>query len=461
MTETNNRLRARQAVWTLCLTLSLACSARRHSRAPAPLNPAGMWEGEVRVGETTLPLTVSLASEGSGWRGMVNLQSHYALEYPLRDVEFNDQRISFAFADLLPPATFDGLVERGRIRGEFRSQLPADTLRGTFDLWRRPPAAVPYSADEARFRNAELELAGTVFRPRTPGRHPAIVFVHGSGPQTRDSYIRWFADRFARAGFVTLIYDKRGTGASGGERWPRTVGSFGDLAEDALAAVRYLRKEPAVEPTRIGVWGLSQGAWIAALAAMRGPESVGFLVMLSGGGVSPAEQELYDDEVKLRDLGFDEAAIAEALSYLRLADQYVRTQSDDDWNRFATAREEARRRPWYPYLDRFPQILPREAPLWRGLRTDLDYDPTPALRTLRVPVLAVLGEEDRLTPARETAQRIRGALEDAGNRQLTVQLLPGADHALMVKPAGNASWLAERPVDDWVAQMIAWARALW
>jgi len=259
---------------------------------------------------------------------------------------------------------------------------------------------------------------------------------------------------------VTLIYDKRGTGESDGERWPQTSGTFADLAADASAGVRFLRDQLGVDAIRIGLWGLSQGAWIAPLAAARVPGLVRFLIILSGGGVNPAEQELYDDEVKLRDLGFDESAITDALAYLRLADQYVRTQSDEDWRRFALARDEVRGKPWYPHLDRFPQILPREAPVWRGLRADLDYDPALTLSRVRVPVLLILGEHDRLTPARETEIRVRRALESGGDASLTVRLLRGADHALMVKPTPQTPWVAERPADNWVAEMIDWGRRL-
>jgi pimeloyl-ACP methyl ester carboxylesterase len=165
--------------------------------------------------------------------------------------------------------------------------------------------------------------------------------------------------------------------------------------------------------------------------------------------------------VKLRDLGFDERAITDALAYLRLADQYVRTQSDEDWRRFALARDEVRGKPWYPHLDRFPQILPREAPVWRGLRADLDNDPATALGRVHVPVLLILGEQDRLTPARETEIRVRRALESSGDASLTVRLLRGADHALMVKPTPQTPWVAERPADNWVAEMIDWARRPW
>jgi pimeloyl-ACP methyl ester carboxylesterase len=162
--------------------------------------------------------------------------------------------------------------------------------------------------------------------------------------------------------------------------------------------------------------------------------------------------------VKLRDLGFDKTAVMDALAYLQLADQYIRTQSDEDWHRFELSRDQVRGQPWYPHLDRFPQILPREAPAWRGLRADLDYDPEPTLSRVHGRVLLILGERDRLTPARETELRVRRAIERNDDASLTVRLLPDADHALMVKPTPQAAWVSERPADNWVASMIDWAR---
>ena len=94
--------------------------------------------------------------------------------------------------------------------------------------------------------------------------------------------------------------------------------------------------------------------------------------------------------------------------------------------------------------------------MWRGLRADLDYDPRQALAAIQSPLLLILGEEDRLSPAHETAQRVKSAFDAGRIQDLTVHLIPGADHALLVKPNPQAPWLAEVPAENWVAEMIEW-----
>lgn len=73
-----------------------------------------------------------------------------------------------------------------------------------------------YREKEVRFSNGEITLSGTVYLPSKTGPHPAVVFIHGDGPDIREGY-RFFAELFARRGIAALIYDKRGTGASTGD----------------------------------------------------------------------------------------------------------------------------------------------------------------------------------------------------------------------------------------------------
>jgi dienelactone hydrolase len=358
---------------------------------------------------------------------------------------------------VLPSAGFGGRIERGRIVGNAWTPVDRDTVRGQFELWRRPRPTPPYRTVEVRFRNGDVPLRGTIYLPIRAARTPGVVFLHGSGPQTRESYLRFFADHFARHGIASLVYDKRNTERTDIPPWERGAGSFAELASDAAVAAGILRGRSEVDSSRIGFWGLSQGAWLAPMAAARAGGAA-FVVLISGGGVTPAEQELYDDEYKLRELGEPQPVIDSALALLRDADQYIRTARDTEWSRLQTHLAAVRSRPWFPFLDRFPLILPRESPAWKGGPTDLDYDPRPALRALGVPTLVILGERDPLTPAAETARRIDATMREAGNRNVTIRVIPGADHGLLMPSGLRTQWFEQRPVPGWVDEMTAWVQ---
>ena len=92
-------------------------------------------------------------------------------------------------------------------------------------VWRgKREARVQLVQEEVRFRSGDVELAGTLTRPSSPGRHPAVAIVHGGGAVPRAA-AGVMAPYFASLGFVVLAYDKRGVGQSGG-RYP------GDLATE-------------------------------------------------------------------------------------------------------------------------------------------------------------------------------------------------------------------------------------
>ena len=99
-----------------------------------------------------------------------------------------------------------------------------------------------------------VTLRGWLFVPEGPGWHPAITMAHGYAG-VREHGLERFARMFAEAGFVVLVHDHRGFGASDGE--PRyDVDPWRQIA-DWRQAISYLESHPAVDPDRIGLWGTS------------------------------------------------------------------------------------------------------------------------------------------------------------------------------------------------------------
>ncbi|GAA2309605.1 alpha/beta hydrolase [Nonomuraea roseoviolacea subsp. roseoviolacea] len=248
----------------------------------------------------------------------------------------------------------------------------------------QPGAELRPVAQTARFAEQSVTVAaegqtleGTVRAPLTPGRHPALVFVSGSGNGSRTEFTPQ-AEFLARAGVVTLAYDKRTVGYNFRDR------DFGLLADDTLRMVGLLAKRPDVDPSRIGLWGVSEGGWVVPIAAAKSP-SVGFAVLVSSPNVSPLRQVAW--------------ALNEQLLRLR-APIGVR------------------------------DLLTRAM---GGVGFDfLRYDAMPALRRVRQPVLAFYGTQDPSIPFVESTRALTTALSESGNDRYTIRFMAGGDHAMRI-----------------------------
>ena len=100
----------------------------------------------------------------------------------------------------------------------------------------------------------DVMLRGWLFVPDGPGPHPAITMAHGFAG-VKEHGLERFAQVFAAAGFVVLVHDHRGFGASDGS--PRyDIDPWVQIA-DWRRAISFLESQPFVDPDRIGLWGSS------------------------------------------------------------------------------------------------------------------------------------------------------------------------------------------------------------
>ena len=153
---------------------------------------------------------------------------------------------------------------------------------------------------EISFNNGGLQLAGMLFVPEGEGPFPTAVIIHGSGTSYRDN--KWYlsvTQHLLENGIAVLLPDKRGSEKSEGE-WRGA--SFEDLAGDALAAIEYLKTQDHFEYSSIGLIGMSQGGWIAPLAASKS-EDISFVVSMSGAFVTTDEQLLYEETNSIQQMG--------------------------------------------------------------------------------------------------------------------------------------------------------------
>jgi len=154
------------------------------------------------------------------------------------------------------------------IEGFFLKPLPGDAKA----VQPAPPAAYvhadAFACLDATVGATPFELPGTLCVPKGAGPFPAVVLVHGSGPNDRDESIggnkpfKDLAEGLASAGIVTLRYDKR-TFVHGKDYVGKPITMNEEVIDDAVAAVELLQKRSDVDPKKVFVVGHSLGALLA------------------------------------------------------------------------------------------------------------------------------------------------------------------------------------------------------
>lgn len=358
-----------------------------------------------------------------------------------------------------------------------------------------PSGSRPWIEEEVTFTFGPNELHGILTLPTGEGPYPAIALIYGSA----DPYTaarsgvssRYFIDHARKMvlnGFAVLRYDPPGVGRSTGERG---FESLDGRTEEALAALRYLQSRPDIRSDQVGLWGVSQGAWVIAMAAAARPQDVAFIVSLSGSGVSVAEQQVYSIEAQSRAAGMAEEDITRAVLFGRLLIDWqltdpvyregneaeAQTLGEGPWTSFTALvyepgeitpaeglqegieiLESIQDEPWAEflylrelYIPQLERIPPEQVAAVRAMaEQSLLNDPKDYLTRVRCPVLAVFGGTDLLQPTEKSAALYEQYLTDAGNEDFKIVVIPGVGHSIYLSTPGY--WEA---LSDWLDHLYS------
>jgi pimeloyl-ACP methyl ester carboxylesterase len=415
----------------------------------------GHWEGSIALPGAALAVLVDLNYDGA-WSGTADIPVQGAKGLPLTRIRIADAGIEFSLAGIPGDPTFVGKLIQGKISGTFTQGGQSFA----FDLGRirippltrfqEPQPPFPYEVSEVTYANGPITLAGTLTSPSQGGPFPAVVLLSGSGPQDRNEEVMGhkpflvLADHLTRAGIAVLRVDDRGVGGSSGSVSEATSQDF---AGDVLAGVAFLKSRPRIDAKRIGLIGHSEGGIIAPIAASRSGD-IAFVVMLAGTGV-PGDEVLRHQMSRIaRASGMDEGKLRTILDEQDKLLSLVEAGADDK-----AVREQLRKlvsaqlgeaTSGSMLEDGVNQAMVQMGSPW--FRFFLQYDPRAALRNVRVPVLVLNGELDLQVDPAQNVPEIRKALEEAGNKEYTVTVLPGLNH--LFQKAGTGSPLEYDAIEE-------------
>jgi pimeloyl-ACP methyl ester carboxylesterase len=119
------------------------------------------------------------------------------------------------------------------------------------------------------FSGAGVRLSGTLWLPDHFVGH-GLLLIGGSGRSDRhnDGLFDALSEYLVAQGVAVLAYDKRGAGSSSG--WWADAGVEA-LAADARCALDVLRAHRCVAPAAVGVFGHSEGGWVAMRVGAQEP----------------------------------------------------------------------------------------------------------------------------------------------------------------------------------------------
>jgi pimeloyl-ACP methyl ester carboxylesterase len=300
---------------------------------------------------------------------------------------------------------------------------------------RRPGLEVDIVVEGVRFRHRDDVLAGSLYRPGRAGCFPAVALVLGSGEHDRayGGVGPALGRHFARHGVVCLAWDRPGVGESTGDC---AAQSFPDRAAEALAAVRFLRARAEVRGDAVGLWGHSQGAAVAPLAASVSRD-VAFLIAVAGWQGPAWMQDLVRVESELRADAFAEADVAAAVAFARRRMDLIRGAGS--FEALDREQEAVKGRAWFPYVHRCDRRT------FDSGRRQVGQDSSASWEAVHCPVLVVYGDKDTSSgPPDAMVAVIRRGLAKAGNRDVTVAVLPHANHGLCRANTGGRKEAAER-----------------
>jgi len=430
--------------------------------APGAAGLDGEWQGTIEV--PGMPLQVALTFAGSG--GSFDLPAQGLADLPLRDVRVEGTAVSVFLPDVPGGASFAGTLDGDSLTGDYTQSgqtIPFTLTRGALPAPARPQEPqppFPYRTEDVTFPSGDVTLAGTLSRPEGDGPFPAVVMITGSGAQDRDENIAGhkpfllLADTLTRAGFAVLRTDDRGVGGSGGTLAGTT---YDVLAGDALAGVEFLRATDGVDAARVGLFGHSEGGYLAPLAAQQAPAAVAFVISMAGPAVSGEEVLVVQNRLIRAQAGLPAPDIEAYVGFIREFTALLRAGQRDA--ALAAARAEIVRQ-----VDMLPEAqrlgteeIDAQAAATLDLSTFLLFDPAPALRDLRVPVLAFFGEKDLQVPPAQSEGPMRELL--AADPDATVQTFPGLNH--LMQPTATGAITEYGTIETTIAPEVLDAVTAW
>lgn len=440
---------------------------------------SGYWYA--KIGEEKKDhLILKLSFKTNSVTGEIDIPENNIFFYKL-DTTYSNKNDSLFFSSNSLGIKFEGVIDGNNT--ELSGKITIEGLEHIVKWKREPQVArkqkitypTNYISEEITFLNRKenIELSGTLTLPDNFGQFPLVVLISGSGPQNRDVEIFGhkpflvLADYLTRNGIAVFRYDDRGTEKSKGDFRPATSE---DYAEDASEAVNALKDHPNIDRKLIGLIGHSEGGNIAPMVALNNSE-VDFLILLAAPGVPNIDMYLVQLEYILNEHSEDYnyeldypfySAIYQSMAkindkeelrdtllslYTERGLHYSSAEMNEigDYDEYVKSEITRHTSDWYHYF--------------------LQFDVTPYLEKVTLPILALNGANDRQVDSKQNLNGIEQILEKSNHTNYKIIELENVSHGFQTSI--NGTWkeiyfneetfspIALDEIENWINNNVA------
>jgi dienelactone hydrolase len=288
----------------------------------------------------------------------------------------------------------------------------------------------------------DFPLPGTLTLPAGTARVPAVVLVHGSGPEDRDETLgpnkpfRDLAWGLAARGIAVLRYEKRTKQYASKLATSTTITVQEETIEDAILAMQLLRRHARIDANHVFVLGHSLGGMLAPRIASQGKEIAGLVIL--AGNSRPLPELMVEQVEYMASISPDPASQQTAI---------------------ATVRQQAARSmdPALPLNTPASELFGAPTAYWKDLNA---YKPVAVAATLSIPMLVLQGERDYQVTMKDF-NAWRDGLK--GRPGVTFKSYADLNHAFMAGTGKSVPAEYQNPgkvAEIVIADIAAWVKSI-
>ncbi|CAF0755173.1 unnamed protein product [Brachionus calyciflorus] len=446
----------------------------------------GVWNGTIFVQSMPLMLLAHFFLNGDEIAGYLDIPMQNLSKIRIDIFEMKNQRIIFnattiklSFNGIEKNSKLNGIISRQFIDFPIEFEKIKNKTEYAVNRPQTPKRPFNYVDEQVVIRNnkANLILSEKFTYPKSQQPIASVVLCLGAGALDRDEEafnhkpFMVIADFLTNNNIAVLRYDERGVRNSTGDFSSATDTDF---ADDAIAAIEYLKKRKETKNSHLRIIGHSNGT-MKAMIASNNSKLVEFIVLLGSVGVNPGDV-LYEQikgiliaqNVSENILKINTDSLLRTIEIIKKEkdNRIVRQQVEEYFKDKIASVSDKDKKDFQNNMETSLLTLDDLTSPW--FRSAFRFEPFDVLSKTKIPVLGIWGMKDLNAAPSQNLNPTRVALETAKNENFKLITFDGLNHLFQKSKTGlpNEYGLLEETfstevlhvINDWIHEINSYSK---